>query len=342
MWASFLLWLKMKRLIIATALAALMASPSYGQNTKAKPQQTLLLYPQGQEVDMGIVENGSAVTLGPGESNCIEGEEGCDEWGSLNQITAPRIKLYFPKKGNGQMVVCCPGGGYTHVSSWNEGAYVAEWMVGQGIAVCVVEYRLPNKHWSVPLTDVQNAFRYCRAHAEQWGIDQIGVIGFSAGGHLAACASNLYVDDITRPDFSVLVYPVILMEEGLTHKGTHDHLIGKASEWADKTLSVNEYEAKVAKYDELMDRYSLDKQVSGNTPPTFLVHCSDDRTVPIENSLTYFEALRTNKVPTEFQIYPTGGHGWGFTTSQFGSDRLEPWRSTFFKALSDWLEKVHE
>lgn len=319
-----------------------MTLQAFGQNTKAKPQQTLLLYPQGQETDMGIVEDGVAVTLGPGESNCIEGEEGSDDWGGLNTITAPRIKLYFPKKGNGQMIVCCPGGGYSHVSSWNEGAYVAEWMVQQGIAVCVVEYRMPNGHWTVPLTDVQNAFRYCRAHADEWGIDQIGVIGFSAGGHLAACASNLYVDEVTRPDFSVLIYPVITMDEGLTHMGTHDLLIGASSKWLDKSLSVKEYEANSAKYEELAEHYSLNLQVSGNTPTTFLAHCVDDSTVPIENSLMYLEALRAHRVSVECQIYPSGGHGWGFTTSQFGTDRLGSWRPTFFKALKDWLDKIHE
>ena len=125
------------------------------------------------------------------------------------------------------MVISCPGGSYYNLSTWNEGVYLAKWMNDRGIACAVVKYRLPNGHWKVPLQDVQNAFRYCRFHAKEWGVSQIGVIGFSAGGHLASTVSTMYVDAVTKPDFSILIYPVISFSENVTHKGTKDNLIGE-------------------------------------------------------------------------------------------------------------------
>jgi acetyl esterase/lipase len=198
-------------------------------------------------------------------------------------------------------------------------------MLERGITVAVVKYRLPNHHREVPYADVANTFRYCRAHAAEWHLNQIGVMGFSAGGHLAASASNLFVDEITRPDFSILIYPVITMHEKYTHQGTRKNLLG-------------ENQTK-----EMLRRYSLQKQVTEHTPVTFLAHCTDDKTVPVENSLRYYQRLIHHNVPAEMHIYPTGGHGWGFSSEKFvgkGNDRFIYARSEFEKSLERWLADI--
>ncbi len=307
--------------------------------TKLRPNQTLLLYPQGQSVNVGLPE-----AKGPIESNGLTGEETLSETGNLGNINDnARIDLYFPKKPNGQMVVVCPGGGYKYVSSFNEGVYVAEWMLARGITVCVVKYRMPNGHWCVPLNDVQNAFRYCRAHAAEWKVNQIGIMGFSAGGHLAASASNLFTDEVTRPDFSVLVYPVITIHRPLTHNGTRTNLIGKDAIWTDRNKLVDEYEQAQRDWNGLKEVFSLQNVVDAKTPPTYLVLCEDDKTVPAENSLMYYQQLLANKVPAEIHIFPTGGHGWGFSAEKYvgkGNDKFSYARPYFEQTLERWLVSV--
>ena len=202
----------MRRIIITILLsAALLAAPGFlmkaQPKTKLTPSQTILLYPEGQKVDRGL-----AGTLGPQESNDITDSETTDKNGWIRNIgDKARVDLYFPKRGNGQLVVVCPGGGYEFVSSYNEGIYVAEWLVSQGIAAAVVKYRLPNGHSNIPLTDVQNALRYCRANADEWKIKSIGIMGFSAGGHLAAAMGTVSEE---KPNALVLGYPVILENFG--------------------------------------------------------------------------------------------------------------------------------
>ncbi len=309
--------------------------------TKLRPTATVLLYPEGQSVDKGIIENGVAITSGPGESNGLSGEETANDWGDFGNISDnARIDIYLPKKPNGQMVISCPGGGYEYVSAFNEGAYVADHFTKRGIAVCVVKYRLPNGHWRVPLTDVQNAFRYCRAHAAGWGIKQIGIIGFSAGGHLAASASTLFTDEVTRPDFSILVYPVITLEAGVTHQGSCDALIGSRDKWLDASLPHSVYVENEAGYRELLHHYSLENQVSADTPQTMLLLSSDDGLVVPENSLRYYRALLDNNVSAQIHTFPIAGHGWGFFTSEFGNDRLGDYRKVFFDAIDTWLENI--
>ena len=335
--------MKTRNVIAALVCVCALLVSAFAQaqpNSKLKPNQTLLLYPEGQEVNKGLEG-----AQGPCVSNGWTKPEEINPKGNIGNITEPAIDLYFPKKPNGQMVVVCPGGGYWIVSSYNEGVYVADWFLNQGISVCVVKYRLPYGHWEVPLTDVQNAFRYCRANAEKWGIKQIGVIGFSAGGHLAASTTNLYVDDATRPDFSILIYPVITMDWKYTHKGTRENLIGKDEIWNNKDVKVTEYEAAQAKHAELVERYSLEKQVTEQTPPSFIAHCTDDKTVPVENSLDYYRRLVECKVPAEMHIYPTGGHGWGFSSDKFvgkGKDKLGYARKEFETSLSRWLEGLRK
>jgi acetyl esterase/lipase len=305
------------------------------------PDKVLLLYPKGQDVDEGIVENGVKVTEGPLENNGITSPEYYT--GALrlyNVGDSARIEIFHPKKPNGQAVVICPGGGYFFLSCYNEGLYAVDWFVRQGFTAVLLKYRLPNGHWRVPLQDVQNALRYCRAHAAEWKVNQIGVVGCSAGGHLAASASTLFVDDATRPDFAVLLYPVIRVDLGHTHKGSHDCLIGKEDKWLNPEKSYSSYVADKAVYDSLVTRYCLQNDVTAKTPQTFIALSSNDKTVPVESSLGYYKALVDNKVHVEMHIFPTGGHGWGFTTSDLGHDGIEPYRDEFFTSLKRFLEDV--
>lgn len=298
--------------------AAVMAAPNILMHAQPKsdllPDQTILLYPEGQKAETGL-----SGLMGPSGSNGITDPESTDKHGGISNIgDKARVDLYFPKKGNGQLVVVCPGGGYEYVSSYNEGIYVAEWLLSQGIAAAVVKYRMPEGHSILPLTDVQNVIRYCRNNADEWKIKSIGIMGFSAGGHLAATASNLFTDEITRPDFSILIYPVISMDKGITHMGSRNNLIGK-----DKKAE---------------DIYSMENQVSRQTPPTFIVHCSDDKTVPVANSIIYYTQLIENNVSAEMHIFPSGGHGWGFTTK--GRDGLGYARKEFEESLARWLDAI--
>lgn len=310
----------MKKSIIG-ALVALFAFTSAFAYDLPKPTKVLRLYPEGQNVDKGIVEDGVALTLGPLESNELYGENEVNDRGNVSNIgDGACIDIFLPKKGNGQMIVVCPGGAYANCSATNEGFRVADWCLKRGIAVCMVLYRMPNGHCKVPLNDVQNAFRYCRAKAEEWGIKQIGVMGFSAGGHLAASASTLFVDEVTRPDFSVLIYPVITFEEFITHAGTRYNLVGPKAT------------AKDVEY------YSLDGRVSPKTPQTILFLSGDDHAVLPENSIRYYRAMQRNGVKGEMHIFTSGGHGWGFTTMEnSGHDALGDQRANFFETLDRWL-----
>ena len=304
------------------ALAALFLFVSAGAYELPKPTATVKLYPQGQNVDAGIVENGRQITLGPGESNGLEGgnrEVREKRWGNIGDDAY--FDLYIPKNCNGEMIVICPGGGYSYCASEGEGSMVADWCLKNGIAAAVVLYRMPNGHPNVPLTDIQNVFRYCRAHAAEWGVRKIGVMGFSAGGHLAAMTSTLFVDETTRPDFSVLIYPVISLDEFVTHAGTRSNLLGQRQT------------AQGVK------AYSLDTRVGPNTPPAILYCSADDNAVAPENSIRYFRALQQNGVTGELHIMTSGGHGWGFgTVENSGRDSIgEAQRADFFSNLSRWL-----
>lgn len=304
-----------KHHLIALAASLLLAVTA---SASIKPDLSIKLYPKGQESSEGIA-------LGPGESNGIKENLKEIHTHVYENVTEPFINIYLPKKCNGQMMVICPGGGYKNVWSVHEGELVAEWAVKRGIAACVVIYRLPNRHAKVPLTDVQNAIRYCRANSGKWGVRQIGVVGFSAGGHLAASASTLFTDTVTRPDFSVLIYPVISF--GVSrHNGTKRNLVGDNAE------------------EEICDYYSLDKRVTPMTPPAFIALSQDDKTVKPENSILYYHALIRNGISGELHIYTKGGHGWGFG-KRFPEkadcpDNLGEQRADFDKALERWLEYI--
>ena len=231
--------------------------------------------------------------------------------GALGQDTLdqPTITVHLPPagRGNGTAVVVLPGGGYQHLAVNHEGRQVAEWLNTLGVAAFMVKYRLgPRYHHPVMLNDAQRAIRAVRSRAQEFGIDpaRVGILGFSAGGHLASSAGTHFdtgrpgaADRIeaasSRPDFMILAYPVITMTDQYTHQGSKRNLLGEKPDPRLVWLMSNE------------------KQVTPDTPPTFLVHSTDDAAVPVENSLLFYQALRNAGVPVEMHIYETGRHGFG-------------------------------
>ncbi|MBY0527900.1 MAG: alpha/beta hydrolase [Gemmataceae bacterium] len=214
-----------------------------------------------------------------------------------------RITVHKPEKPNGTAVVICPGGGYGGLVAGPEGHGIAAWLNRHGITGVVLEYRLPAGRSAVPLLDAQRAIRTVRANAKAWGIDpaKVGIMGFSAGGHLASTAGTHFDDGdpnaddpigraACRPDFMVLVYPVITMGEK-THGGSRTNLLGKNPD------------AK------LIDLFSNEKQVTPKTPPAFLAHAKDDRVVVPDHSKAFYDALQMNKVPAKYLELASGGHG---------------------------------
>ena len=337
--------------ILAVTLTALsLSAMAQKPGSKLRPDETVYLYAssdQDNTVDPVVGKKSTFAGFKMKEANGMSGKEEISDTGNLSNVSdLARFDLYFPKKPNGQMVIVCPGGGYKYTSSWNEGLYVAKWCLEKNITVAVVKYRMPNTHFTVPLDDVQNTFRYCRRHAAEWKVRQIGVMGFSAGGHLAATTETMYVDAETKPDFAVLIYPVINLEQD-THRGTRVNLIGKENEVAQRDgKSLDEYRRQLReglkKNHDLARKYSLHRNVTTSTPETFIALCSDDKTVPAIDSILMYNALLDNQVPTEMHIYPTGGHGWGFTTKEFGKDNIEYCRSDFFSSLEHFLERQRE
>ncbi|MBK5719650.1 alpha/beta hydrolase [Dysgonomonas sp. Marseille-P4677] len=218
--------------------------------------------------------------------------------GWITDVSVPELSIYLPDKSkNTRMaVIICPGGGYAGLAFEHEGTQFATWLNEQGIAAVILKYRMPNKHKEIPLDDAQQAMRYVRTNAGELGIDvnKIGIAGFSAGGHLASTVSTHYATSgiSTRPDFSILFYPVVTMEVA-THGGSKMNLLG------DNPSSVDVY------------TFSNEKQVNVNTPPTILLLSDDDESVAPENSILYYNALKRNRVPATMYIFPEGGHGWG-------------------------------
>ncbi|SEO61737.1 Acetyl esterase/lipase [Flavobacterium sp. CF108] len=246
---------------------------------------------------------------------------------STSLVTIPTLTAFFPNvtKPNQTAVIILPGGGYQHLAIDKEGTKVAQWFNSLGIPAFVLKYRLPSdlimKNKNIgPLQDAQEAIRYVRQNAAKWNIDpnKIGILGFSAGGHLAATLSTHYDDKVyestykvsARPDFSLLIYPVISMQNDITHKGSQINLLGNNPS------------------QDLIDSFSNEKKVTAKTPPAFLIHATDDTVVLPENSIDYYLALKKNGVTAELHLYEKGGHGFGLgvnDTSKYWTRDCEEW-----------------
>ena len=249
----------------------------------------------------------------------------------LAKVINPTITIYFPdeRKSNCTAVIICPGGGYGRLAMDNEGSDIAGWLNQNGIIGIILKYRLPNdtimKNKTLgPLQDLQEAVRIVRRRAEEWKIDQgkIGVIGFSAGGHLASTLSTRFNEKIydsdtssARPDFVILGYPVITMSELNTHSGSRKNLLGNSPDPA------------------LVNYFSNELHVLKNTPPTFLFHAENDKTVPVQNSIDYYTALKNKGISAELHIYPKGGHGFGLAKNK-GTE------STWSESCIKWLKQI--
>jgi len=248
----------------------------------------------------------------------------------IARVTNPTMTIYFPqKKSSGSTAVICPGGGYIRLSIDNEGSEIAHWLNDYGITAVILKYRLPNdtimENKSIgPLQDVQETMRMLRRNAKEWNLNpnKIGVFGFSAGGHLASTLCTHFNDKVydsdstsARPDFSVLVYPVITMNEINTHTDSRKHLLGKTPD------------------PKLVEYFSNELQVSKNTPPAFIVQAEDDKSVPVQNSIDYFTALKNQNIPAELHIYQKGGHGFGLGKNK---GTLSLWPDACIK----WLNEI--
>lgn len=227
----------------------------------------------------------------------------------------PSIRVFLPEKdkANGMAVVCCPGGAYSHLAMSHEGYDWAQFYNDLGIALIVLKYRMPHGMKEVPISDAMEAMRIVRKNAAEWNIDpgKVGIMGSSAGGHLATTIAT-HSDSTVAPAFQVLFYPVVSMQSGVTHQGSHDNLLGKNAEQS------------------LNDSYSNATQVTRNTSPAIMLLSDDDKAVVPQNSVEYYQALKKAGVKASLHIYPSGGHGWGFKPSFKFHDSMTA-------DLKDWL-----
>jgi acetyl esterase/lipase len=293
------------------AVLALEERPSTprADRQEAQPPPAVPLWPEGVP---GAITNGGPETLNDG---------------LVRNVHEPSLTPYLPPPGRatGAAVVVCPGGGYTVLAIEKEGAAVAKWLNTLGISAFVLKYRLKEYGHPAPLRDVLRAVRLLRSEAARWGIqpDRIGVIGFSAGGHLAASAATLFdapegrtgaaLDNVSgRPDFAILVYPVIVLAGPYAHTGSRRALVGETPAPG------------------LVESLSLDSRVTKDTPTTFLVHGGTDTAVPPENSVLFYLALRKAGVAAELHTYERGIHGFGL---QPGHGPVSSWP----QRCAEWL-----
>ena len=241
-------------------------------------------------------------------------QEFADERSILYQVSRPTLTVFLPPDSlaNGTAVIICPGGGYRALVIGREGLQVAKAFNERGVAAFVLKYRLPSDETmkdklTGPLQDAQQATKRVRQHASRWNIDpkKVGIMGFSAGGHLAASAGTHFREDLVkadsislRPDFLVLVYPVISLTDSLGHPGSREHLLGNNPS------------------PEQVRHFSNELRATARTPPTLLLHAGDDRKVKVANSIRFYEALQLKGVPAALHLYPDGGHGFGSGSAQ--------------------------
>lgn len=244
----------------------------------------------------------------------------------VHYISQPTLTVFLPEKAkaNGTAVIICPGGGYWITSIVKEGFAVARKFNEMGVAAFVLNYRIPNDSSMVdkkigPLQDGQRAIQFVRLNAKKWNIDpgKVGIMGFSAGGHVASTVATHFkknyianTENINlRPDFAILIYPVISFQDNIGHIGSRDQLIGKNPP------------------QNLIDSFSNELQVTAGTPPAFLVHATNDDVVPVMNSVSYYEALLKYKIPAEMHLYKSGGHGFGMNNPTSDDEWMERCRN---------------
>lgn len=208
-----------------------------------------------------------------------------------------RLYCFLPDVPNGKAIVACPGGAYMGLAMDHEGRNFAPLLNKEGYALFVLKYRLPAGRYTVPMADAEQAMRIVRSHAKEWGINKLGIMGSSAGGHLASTLATHYKDSITRPDFQILLYPVITMNAKFTHTGSRNALLGPNPS------------------QELVNEYSNELHVPNKAPEAFIVLSSGDKAVPVYNSLQYAQALVDKGVLTDLHMYEGGYHGFGYSES---------------------------
>lgn len=221
-------------------------------------------------------------------------------YSGTDALDTAKITVFLPAedKATGRAVVICPGGGYSHLSMSNEGTDWAPFFNGMGIAAIVLKYRMPHGDYRVPVSDAEEAMLTVRRNAGEWHINvaDVGIMGFSAGGHLASTIAT-HADDAALPDFQILFYPVITMMPDITHRGSHDNLLGLKPK---KKMEIE---------------YSNDRQVSRRTPRAWIALSDDDAAVLPANGVNYYTELYRHDVPATLHVYPDGGHGWGMRSS---------------------------
>jgi acetyl esterase/lipase len=291
----------MKKILVALLMTA------FADLTSAAPPVVIPLWPEGVP---------GAKAIGP------EKDEG---QGRISNVSEPTLTVYGPAidRPNGTAVIIAPGGGYVRLSAEREGVQYANWLSTLGVTSFVLKYRMQEFGHPAPLQDVLRAVRLVRSRAAEFKVspDRIGVMGSSAGGHLAASAGTLFdhpagrtgaaLDAVNaRPDFLILMYAVISMDDPVAHAGSRKALLG-----ANPTP-------------ELLQLASLEKQVTSATPPTLLIHTQEDKTVPVENSILFYQALTKAKVPAEMYLFEHGSHGMGLNPN--------------FGTASDWTSRAAE
>jgi acetyl esterase/lipase len=278
----------------------------------------------GQDFTLKVWPNGA-----PNDNGMKEPEEKF-EGVRVRKVSEAEMYVYLPEKedNTGAAVVICPGGGYGMEAMDHEGYQMAEWLKSKGIAGIVLKYRLPYGHHEIPSGDARQAIRIVRMNAEKWGVNpaKVGIAGSSAGGHLASTVGTVFdkgnpagktpEEKIScRPDFMLLLYPVISFDESVGHMGSRKNLIGEGNDW------------------NLAKKYSNELNVTTETPPTFLVLADDDKAVIPENSIRFYMALKKNNVPAEMHIFREGAHGFGMTKKNLPVDK---WPDLFY----NWLKAI--
>lgn len=260
---------------------------------------------QPKPIEIDLWPNGAP------KENGLTGPEQPLENGRVANISRATLYIYPAATKNAPAIISCPGGGYRRLAMNHEGHDMATWFNKQGITYAVLKYRMPNGDITIPISDALQAIRTLRERAEEWNIDpeKVGIMGASAGGNLAAQAATQFTSEEDRPDFQILFYPFIMM-----------------SKWHAQSLLMGDAS------DEAVDRYWASKQVKENTPPAFLLCSADDRTVPCQNSIEYFQALRAKGIQATLHIYPSGGHGWGY-------EEWMPYKREWTGELERWLEQ---